>query len=64
MITNEIEEQYPECTNELLDNFQKAYKLWCAKQHDYGDSNIRLGLDLSPPHPRVRKIIGLPSLVF
>ena len=47
MITNEIEEQYPECTNELLDNFQKAYKLWCAKQHDYGDSNIRLGLDLS-----------------
>ena len=47
MITNEMEEQYPECTNELLDNFQKAYKLWCAKQHDYGDSNIRLGLDLS-----------------
>ena len=47
MITNEIEEQYPECTDELLENFQKAYKLWCAKQHDYGDSNIRLGLDLS-----------------
>ena len=47
MITKEMEEQFPECTNELLDNFQKAYKLWCAKQHDYGDSNIRLGLDLS-----------------
>ena len=47
MITNEMEEQYPECTDELLENFQKAYKLWCAKQHDYGDSNIRLGLNLS-----------------
>ena len=43
----EMEERYPECTNELLDNFDKAYSLWCRKQHDYGDSNIRLGLDLS-----------------
>ena len=43
----EMEKQYPECTNELLDNFDKAYSLWCRKQHDYGDSNIRLGLDLS-----------------
>ena len=46
-VVQEMEQQYTECTNELLDNFQKAYKLWCAKQHDYGDSNIRLGLDLS-----------------
>ena len=43
----EMEERYPECTNELLDNFDKAYSLWCRKQHDYRDSNIRLGLDLS-----------------
>ena len=43
----QMEKQYPECTNELLDNFDKAYSLWCRKQHDYGDSNIRLGLDLS-----------------
>lgn len=42
----EMEQQYPECTNELLDNFDRAYKLWCKKQNDYGDSNIRLGLDL------------------
>ena len=47
MITNEMEEQYPECTDELLENFQKAYKLWCQKQSDYGDGNIRLGLDIS-----------------
>ena len=44
----QMEKQYPECTNELLDNFDKAYSLWCRKQHDYGDSNIRLGLDLTP----------------
>tara|TARA_R110002020_G_scaffold77606_1_gene195853 strand:- start:219 stop:563 length:345 start_codon:yes stop_codon:yes gene_type:complete len=43
----EMEEQYPECTNELLNNADKAYQLWCSKQHDYGDSNIRLGLDLN-----------------
>tara|TARA_R110002012_G_scaffold69087_2_gene178995 strand:+ start:610 stop:957 length:348 start_codon:yes stop_codon:yes gene_type:complete len=48
----EMEEQYPECTNELLDNFDKAYRLWCQKQHDYSDSNIRLGLDLSSSSER------------
>ena len=47
-VIQEIEQQYPECTNEMLDNFDKAYKLFCKKQHDYGDSNIRLGLALSP----------------
>ena len=45
-VIQEIEEQYPECTNEMLDNFDRAYKLFCKKQHDYGDSNIRLGLDI------------------
>ena len=30
-----------------MDNFDKAYSLWCRKQDDYGDSNIRLVLDLS-----------------
>ena len=49
---NEMEKQYPECTNELLNNFDKAYQLWCRKQHDYGDSNIRLGLDLSSTSER------------
>ena len=48
----EMEQQYPECTNELLDNFDRSYKLWCQKQHDYSDSNIRLGLDLSSTSER------------
>ena len=47
MIQKEMEERYPECTNELLNNFDKAYQLWCRKQADYGDGNIRLGLDIS-----------------
>ena len=42
-----MEKQYPECTNELLDNFDRAYQLWCKKQDDYGDGNIKLGLDIS-----------------
>jgi hypothetical protein len=42
-----IEEQYPECTDELMRNFDEAYNLWCKKQSDYGDGNIRLGLNLS-----------------
>ena len=45
-VIQEIEEQYPDCTNEMLDNFDRAYQLFCRKQPDYGDSNIRLGLDL------------------
>ena len=47
MIQKEMEERYPECTNELLNNFDKAYQLWCRNQSDYGDGNIRLGLDIS-----------------
>ena len=46
-VIRDIEEQYPECIDELLQNFDKAYKLWCRKQSDYGDGNIKLGLEIS-----------------
>ena len=36
----------------LMNNFDRAYDLWCKKQNDYGDSNIRLGLDLSSSSER------------
>lgn len=49
--TNTIEEQYPECTDELMKNFDEAYNLWCKKQSDYGDGNIRLGLNISSTNP-------------
>ena len=46
-VVQDIEEQYPECVDELLKNFDEAYKLWCRKQSDYGDGNIKLGLEIS-----------------
>ena len=46
-IMKKIEEMYPECSDALMNNFDRAYDLWCKKQNDYGDSNIRLGLNLS-----------------
>ena len=50
-IVKKIEKQYPECTFELVENFDKAYELFCRKQNDYGDSNIRLGLDQNSSSP-------------
>ena len=41
-----VQEMYPECCDEMMMNFDKAYDLFCIKQYDYGDSNIRLGLNL------------------
>ena len=46
-VMKKIEEMYPECTDALMNNFDRAYDLWARKQADYGDSNIRLGLDLN-----------------
>lgn len=51
-IIKSIEEMYPECTDEIMNNFDIAYNLFCRKQHDYGDSNIRLGLNLSSSSER------------
>ena len=51
-IIKKIEEQYPECSDAIMNNFDRAYNLWALKQHDYGDSNIRLGLNLSSSSER------------
>ena len=51
-VMKKIEEMYPECTDALMNNFDRAYDLWTKKQNDYGDSNIRLGLDLSSTSER------------
>lgn len=65
--TKMIEEMYPECTDELMKNFDKAYDLWCQKQSDYGDGNIRLGLSIahkesSLPSTRIENNITLAEL--
>ena len=46
-VIRDIEEKYPECIDELLQNFDKTYKLWGRKQSDYGCGNIKLGLEIS-----------------
>ena len=46
-VMKKIEAMFPECTDALMNNFDRAYDLWTKKQNDYGDSNIRLGLDLN-----------------
>ena len=51
-VIKKIEEMYPQCTDALMNNFDRAYDLWTKKQNDYGDSNIRLGLDLSSTSER------------
>ena len=51
-VMKKIEEMYPECTDALMNNFDRAYDLWTKKQNDYGDSNIRLGLGLSSSSER------------
>ena len=51
-VMKKIEEMYPQCTDALMNNFDRAYDLWTKKQNDYGDSNIRLGLDLSSTSER------------
>ena len=46
-VMKKIEKMYPECSDAIMNNFDRAYDLWARKQHDYGDSNIRLGLNLN-----------------
>ena len=62
-----MEQMYPECTDALMNNFDRAYDLWCQKQSDYGDGNIRLGLTLegsSSPSTRANAILAQLGIVI
>ena len=48
-ITQEIEQQYPETCAEFKRLQEEQYTTFCKKQHDYGQHNITLGMDLSDP---------------
>ena len=61
-VMRKIEKMYPECTDALMNNFDRAYDLWTRKQNDYGDSNIRLGLDLSSSSSEHSQNIKLAQL--
>ena len=62
-----MEKMYPECTDALMNNFDRAYDLWCQKQSDYGDGNIRLGLTLegsSSPSTRANSLLAQLGIVI
>lgn len=61
-IMKKIEEIYPECTNALMNNFDRAYDLWTRKQHDYGPSNIQLGLSFNSSSPDYSRNVKLAQL--
>ena len=44
-----IEEQYPETCKEFKRLQADQYDTFCRKQHDYGQHNITLGMDLDNP---------------
>ena len=48
-ITTEIEQQYPETCAEFKRLQEEQYNTFCKKQHDYGQHNITLGMDLNDP---------------
>ena len=48
-VIKEIEKSYPETCNEFKRIQKEQYETFCKKQHDYGQHNITLGMDLSDP---------------
>jgi hypothetical protein len=45
-VVKQIEEQYPEMTKEYLNIIMEGYETFCAKQSNYGPSNISVGTSL------------------
>jgi hypothetical protein len=45
----EIEKTFPETCREFKRLQKEQYETFCKKQHDYGQHNITLGMDLSDP---------------
>jgi len=61
-IKKTIEEIYPECTDALQKNSDEAYDLWTIKQHDYGPSNIQLGLNFNSSSKDYSRNVKLAQL--
>ena len=58
-IIKEIEKCYPETCNEFKRIQKEQYETFCKKQHDYGQHNITLGMDLSDPDNRHMSITAI-----
>ena len=58
-INKEIESLYPETCDEFKRIQKEQYDTFCKKQHDYGQHNITLGMDLSDPDNRHMSITAI-----
>ena len=61
-VMKKIEEIYPQCTDALMNNSDRAYDLWTRKQHDYGPSNIQLGFNFNSSSPDYKRNLVLAQL--
>jgi hypothetical protein len=58
-VIKEIEERYPEMTNEYKKIMNFQYETFCLKQSNYGPDNISLGRDLSKEEDKKLSQMGL-----
>ena len=56
---DEIESQYPEMTKEFWNIVHEQYDTFCAKQLNYGPSNISVGTTLQTPDDIKLSLVGL-----
>ena len=55
----EMEEKYPEMTNEFKEIMKIQYETFCKKMSDYGTDNIALGKDLNNEEDRRLSQMGI-----
>lgn len=58
-VVKEMEERYPEMTAEFKRIMDEQYKLFCAKQKNYGPGNISVGTELRTPDDIKLSLTGL-----
>jgi beta-galactosidase/beta-glucuronidase len=58
-VVQQIEDNYPEMTNEYKKIMWEQYETFCLKQSNYGPSNISVGTSLSTPDDVKLSLTGL-----
>ena len=58
-IVKEIENTFPETCKEFKRIQKEQYETFCKKQHDYGQHNITLGMDMNDPESRHLSITAI-----
>lgn len=58
-VVTQIEEKYPEMTDEFQRIMSEQYEIFCLKQSNYGPSNISVGTSLSTTDDVKLSLTGL-----